>query len=126
MPQLMFASPRALPRADRLHGRVVVLDVAFAATIGSTVSFDLVTRPFLDALGDRLAAWVDHHDHEKHAAFAGDPRFVLATKAEHGARPEWVPQGRARQPGPMDCIGSHVALDGLYGAAKGVLGGVEP
>ena len=56
MPQLMFASPRALPRADRLHGRVVVLDVAFAATIGSTVSFDLVTLPFITALGARLAA----------------------------------------------------------------------
>ncbi|HEY6175023.1 MAG TPA: hypothetical protein VIX73_11285 [Kofleriaceae bacterium] len=126
MPQLMFASPRALPRADRLHGRVVVLDVAFAATIGSTVSFDLVTRPFLDALGDRLAAWVDHHDHEKHAAFAGDPRFVLATKAEHGACPEMVTPELVRQTGPIDCICSHVDLDGLYAAAKWVLGGVEP
>lgn len=126
MPQLMFASPRALPRADRLHGRVVVLDVAFAATIGSTVSFDRVTRPFIDALGDRLAAWIDHHDHEKHAAFAGDPRFVLATKAEHGACPEMVTPELVRQTGPIDCICSHVDLDGLYAAAKWVLGGVEP
>jgi hypothetical protein len=126
MPQLMFASPRALPRADRLHGRVVVLDVAFAATIGSTVSFDLVTRPFLEALGDRLAAWIDHHDHEKHAAFAGDPRFVLATKAQHGACPEMVTPELVRQTGPIDCICSHVDLDGLYAAAKWVLGGIEP
>ena len=36
MPQLWFASPRVLPRADKLHGRVVVLDIAFAATIGTT------------------------------------------------------------------------------------------
>ena len=126
MPQLMFGSPRALPRADRLHGRVVVLDVAFAATIGTTVSFDLVTRPFIDALGARLAAWVDHHDHEKHAEFAGDPRFVLATKAQHGACPEMVTPELVRQTGPIDCICSHVDLDGLYAAAKWILGGVEP
>lgn len=126
MPQLVFASPRALPRADRLHGRVVVLDVAFAATIGTTVSFDLVTRPFIDALGARLAAWVDHHDHERHAGFAHDPRFVLATKAQHGACPEMVTAELVRQTGPIGCICTHVDLDGLYAAAKWILGGVEP
>ena len=51
MPQLWFASPRVLPRADKLQGRVVVLDIAFAATVGTTVSFELVTKPFLDGLG---------------------------------------------------------------------------
>jgi hypothetical protein len=126
IPQLYFASPRVLPKADKLAGRVVVLDVAFAATIGSTISFDKVTRPFLDALGPRLAAWVDHHDHEKHAAFAGDPRFVLATKAQHGACPEMITPELVRQTGPIDCICTHVDLDGLYAAAKWILGGVEP
>jgi len=126
MPQLYFASPRVLPRADKLHGRVVVLDVAFAATIGTSVSFDLVTRPFLEALGSRLAAWVDHHDHEKHAEFAHDPRFVLATKAQHGACPEMVTPELVRQTGPIDCICTHVDLDGLYAAAKWILGGKEP
>lgn len=126
MPQLVFASPRALPRADKLHGRVVVLDVAFAATIGSAVSFDLVTLPFITALGARLAAWVDHHDHEKHAAFAHDSRFVLATKAQHGACPEMVTSELVRQTGPIDCICTHIDLDGLYAAAKWVLGGKQP
>jgi hypothetical protein len=126
MPQLYFASPRALPRADKLHGRVVVLDVAFAATIGTTVSFERVTRPFLNQLGSRLAAWVDHHDHEKHAEFAGDPRFVLATKAQHGACPEMVTPELVRQTGPIDCICTHIDLDGLYAAAKWILAGVEP
>ena len=126
MPQLVFASPRVLPRADKLHGRVVVLDVAFAATIGTAVSFELVTLPFLTALGARLAAWVDHHDHEKHAAFAADSRFVLATKAQHGACPEMVTPELVRQTGPIDCICTHVDLDGLYAAAKWILGGVEP
>jgi hypothetical protein len=126
MPQLYFTSPRVLPRADKLHGRVVVLDVAFAATIGTTVSFELITKPLLDGLGARLAAWVDHHDHEKHAAFAGDPRFVLATKAQHGACPEMVTPELVRQTGPIDCICTHVDLDGLYAAAKWILGGHEP
>ncbi|HEU0029267.1 MAG TPA: hypothetical protein VFQ53_01455 [Kofleriaceae bacterium] len=126
MPQLWFASPRLLPRADKLQGRVVVLDIAFAATVGTSVSFELVTKPFLDALGDRLAAWVDHHDHEQHAAFAGDPRFVLATKAEHGACPEMVTPELVRHTGPIDCICTHVDLDGLYAAAKWILDGKEP
>lgn len=115
-----------LPRADKLQGRVVVLDIAFAATVGSTVSFELVTRPFLDGLGDRLAAWVDHHDHGRHPEFAHDPRFVLATKAAHGACPEMVTPELVRQTGPIDCICTHVDLDGLYAAAKWILDGVEP
>ena len=126
MPQLWFASPRVLPRAEKLHGRVVVLDIAFAATVGTSVSFDLVTKPFLDGLGTRLAAWVDHHDHERHAQFADDPRFVLATKAQHGACPEMVTAELVRQTGPIDCICTHVDLDGLYAAAKWIMGGVEP
>lgn len=126
MPQLWFASPRVLPRAEKLQGRVVVLDIAFAATVGTSVSFDLVTKPFLDGLGSRLAAWVDHHDHERHAEFAGDPRFVLSTKAEHGACPEMITVELVRQTGPIDCICTHVDLDGLYAAAKWIMGGVEP
>lgn len=126
MPQLYFASPRVLPRAEKLQGRVVVLDIAFAATVGTSVSFDLVTKPFLDGLGSRLAAWVDHHDHERHAQFAGDPRFVLSTKAEHGACPEMVTADLVRQTGPIDCICTHVDLDGLYAAAKWIMGGTEP
>jgi hypothetical protein len=125
-PALAFASPRLLPRADKLVGRVVVLDVAFAATVGSSVSFELTTRPLLVGLGDRLAAWVDHHDHERHPEFAGDPRFVLATKAEHGACPEMITPALVRLTGPIDTIVTHVDLDGLYAAAKWILGGVEP
>jgi hypothetical protein len=126
LPHLAFASPRLLPRADKVTGRVVVLDIAFAATVGTSVSFELTTKPFLDGLGDRLAAWVDHHDHERHADFARDPRFVLATKAEHGACPEMVTPELVRQVGPIDSIVTHVDLDGLYAAAKWILDGKEP
>ena len=34
---LWFAAPRLLPRAEKLPGRVVVLDVAFAATIYGSI-----------------------------------------------------------------------------------------
>jgi len=125
-PQLAFGSPRLLPKPERLTGRVVVLDIAFAATVGTSVSFETITQPFLTGLGDRLAAWVDHHDHERHAEFARDPRFVLATKAQHGACPEMVTEELVRQVGPIDSILAHVDLDGLYAASKWILGGKQP
>jgi hypothetical protein len=125
-PHLAFASPRVLPRAAKLTGRVVVVDIAFAATAGGGVSFEEVTKPFIDDLGARLAAWVDHHDHERHPEYADDSRFTLATKAEHGACPEMVTPEVVRQAGPIDTIVCHVDLDGLYAAAKWMLDGVEP
>src|ERR1044071_5040540 len=87
--ELSFATPRKLPKAQELRGRVVVLDLAFASE-ASGGGFDKITRPFIDALGTRLAAWVDHHDHVLHEAYRDDPRFVLASKAEHPACPEMV------------------------------------
>ena len=126
LPHLAFGSPRLLPKPEKVPGRVVVLDIAFAATVGTSVSFVLTTKPFIDGLGDRLAAWVDHHDHEKHGDFAHDSRFVLATKAQHGACPEMVTPELVRQTGPIDSILTHVDLDGLYAAAKWILDGVEP
>jgi len=125
LPQLAFASPRYLPDAATLAGRVVVLDIAFAAD-GMGTPFEEVTGKFLAELGDRLAAWVDHHDHEFHARYAGDARFVLATKAQHGACPEMVTAELVHRTGPVDTIVTHVDLDGLYAAAKWILGGHEP
>jgi hypothetical protein len=124
-PRLVFTTPRSLPDASGLDGRVVVLDIAFAAE-GMGTPFEQVTQPFIDALGSRLAAWVDHHDHAYHARFAGDPRFVLATKAQHGACPEMVTPDLVAAVGPVDTIVTHVDLDGLYAAAKWMLGGQEP
>ena len=105
---------------------MVVLDVAFAAQTGSKISFETVTKPFIDGLAERLAAWVDHHDHERHADYAGDPRFTLATKAEHGACPEMVTPELVRQAGPVDTIVAHSDLDGLYSAVKWIREGREP
>ena len=124
-PDLVFTTPRKLPDAKKLRGRVAVLDVAFAAD-GMGTPFEETTGAFIRELGGRLAAWVDHHDHEKHVDFRGDPRFVLATKAEHGACPEMVTEAVVKEAGPVDTIVCHLDLDGLYAAAKWILGGVEP
>lgn len=126
MPTLVFASPRGLPKAHKLEGRVVVVDIAFAASSGGKVSFEKVTRPLIDGLGERLAAWVDHHDHERHGDYASDERFTLRTKAQHGACPELVTPELVKAAGPIDTIVAHLDLDGLYSAAKWILEGVEP
>jgi hypothetical protein len=124
-PALAFATPRKLPRAADVRGRVVVLDVAFASE-ASGGGFDKLTRPFLEGLGPRLAAWVDHHDHVLHAKYASDPRFVLATKAEHGACPEMVTPELVARIGPVDTIVCHTDFDGLCSAAKWMCDGREP
>ncbi len=104
----------------------MVVDIAFAASSGGKVSFETVTKPLIDGLGERLAAWVDHHDHERHDDYTLDERFTLRTKAQHGACPELVTPDRVKAAGPVDTIVAHLDLDGLYSAAKWILGGVEP
>ncbi len=124
-PELAFATPRKLPKASELRGRVVVLDVAFASEAASG-GFAKVTLPFIQALGPRLAAWVDHHDHALHESFREDPRFVLTTKAEHGACPEIVTPELVLRIGAVDTIVCHTDFDGLMSAAKWIRGGTEP
>ena len=121
--EIQFGTPRKLPKASRLKGRVVVLDIAFAASSGG--GFDKVTRKLIDGLGDRLAAWVDHHDHERHVDYVDDERFVLATKAEHGACPEMIDPQLVQQVGEVDTIVCHTDFDGLASAAKWLRGGKE-
>ena len=124
-PAISFGTPRKLPKAETLEGRVAVLDIAFAADqMGSP--FEKVTGAFLAGLGDRLALWLDHHDHERHALYRDDPRFVLATKAQHGGCPEMVTPEIVARVGPVDTIVCHTDLDGLFSAAKWMLGGREP
>ncbi len=125
LPRFAFLTPRALPPASKIDGRVAVLDVAFASE-GGGASFERTTLPFIKGLGSRLAAWVDHHDHDRHVDYKDDPRFVLTTKAQHGACPELVTPEVVRAAGPVDTVAMHLDLDGLYSGAKWVLGGVEP
>src|SRR5687768_10529665 len=105
---LAFGTPRKLPRANELRGRVVVLDIAFAYDTGEgSEKFEKITKKFIDGLGSRLAAWIDHHDHARHEDYRADPRFVLATKAEHGACPEMVTPELVERIGTVDTICCH-------------------
>jgi hypothetical protein len=124
-PELAFASPRKLPSVRDLKGRVVVLDVAFASEAASG-GFEKITLPFIEQLGPRLAGWVDHHDHRMHERYRTDPRFVLSTKAEHGACPEMVTPEIVMRIGPVDTIVCHTDFDGLCSAAKWLRAGTEP
>lgn len=134
--RIAFGTPRKLPRARELEGRVVVLDIAFAYDtpgVGATAeppkkagNFEKTTLRFIQDLGPRLAAWVDHHDHARHADFLGDPRFVLATKQQHPACPEMVTEALVARIGPVDTVCCHTDFDGLCAAAKWLRGGVEP
>ena len=123
--ELAFGTPRKLPKPGQVPGRVVVLDIAFAG-IGSGGGFDRITLPFIDGLGERLRAWVDHHDHDEHVRYREDPRFVLSSKAEHPGCPELVDGELVARTGPVDTIVCHTDFDGLAAAAKWMRGGVEP
>jgi hypothetical protein len=123
--ELAFASPRKLPNARELRGRVVVLDVAFASDAAGG-GFEKITLPFIEQLGPRLVGWVDHHDHVMHSHYRDDRRFVLSTKAEHGACPEMVTAEIIERIGPVDTIVCHTDFDGLCSAAKWLRGGAEP
>jgi hypothetical protein len=123
-PTVVFGTPRKLPSATRLTGRVVVLDIAFAGAQAG--GYEKITLKFLTALGPRLACWVDHHDHERHPEFEGNPRFLLRTKAEHGACPELVTPELVERVGPVDTILCHSDFDGIASAAKWLRGGREP
>lgn len=122
-----FATPRKLPKAAALEGRVVVLDIAFASESGGRRNdFEATTLRFIEELGPRLAGWVDHHDSVHHVRYAEDARFVLATKAEHGACPEMIDPDLVKRLGPADTLVCHTDFDGLASAAKWLLGGEEP
>src|SRR3954469_19329944 len=124
MQHLAFGTPRKLPKASSLSGRVVVLDIAFAGS-GTGGGFKKITLPLIEGLGERLGMWVDHHDSEEHALYKDDPRFVLATKAEHGACPEMITPALVERAGRIDTILCHTDFDGLASAAKWVRNGVE-
>lgn len=122
LPELVWVThPRHLPAAPR--GRAVALDVAFAAS-GQWKS---KTQKLIDALGDRLALWIDHHEHkEGWAGYLDDPRFVLVPNRIAHACPELVTPERVRAAGPIDAILAHADFDGAVAAAKWLKGGVEP
>lgn len=114
-------TPKRLPSPPPL-GRVVMLDLAFAA--GDR--FESATRPFIEALGLQLAKWIDHHPHPAWARYEGDPRFLLVDKQRAPACPELVRPELVREIGPVDHVFAHADFDGLISAAKFLRGGRAP
>lgn len=119
---MFVEQPGSLPPPPP-EGRVAVVDVAFAGG----ENFEKSTVPFLAALGDRLAIWIDHHEHPVGwARFRDDPRFVLVPNQIAHACPELVTPEAVRRAGPVDVVVAHADLDGLLSAVKFLRGGVPP
>ncbi|GAC1345879.1 MAG: hypothetical protein NVSMB23_22630 [Myxococcales bacterium] len=118
---LFVEQPASLPPAP--DGRVAVVDLAFAGAD----NFERTTVPFLEALGDRLAIWIDHHEHPVGwARVRGDPRFLLVPNREAHACPELVTQAVVQRAGAVDVVVAHADLDGLLSAVKFLRGGQPP
>src|SRR5438445_1217003 len=119
---MFVEQPGNLP-APPPQGRVAVVDVAFAAG----ENFEKSTRPFIEALGARLAIWLDHPEHPLGwARFREDPRFVLVPNRIAHACPELVTPEVVRKAGPVDVVVAHADLDGLLSAVKFLRAGVPP
>ena len=102
---------------------MAVVDVAFAG--GD--NFEKSTVPFLQALGDRLAIWIDHHEHPVGwARYRDDPRFLLVPNQQAHACPELVTPEVVARAGAVDVVVAHADLDGLLSAVKFLRGGVPP
>ena len=113
--QVRFARPGDLPPPDSLEGRVAVLDLAFDGRAPDQ------TKRWIQALGPRLTAWIDHHEQEVWAEFRDDPRFVLVPRAEAPACPPLITAERVTRLGPADTLLCHGDLDGDGAAAKWTL-----
>lgn len=121
-PILHFVNtPKQLP-VPPAEGRLVLLDLAFAA--GDR--WLKTTRPFIEAAGERLAAWIDHHPHPAWEGYQQDPRFVLVDKRTAPACPQLITEERVRAIGPVDHVLAHADFDGFLSAVKYLNGGRSP
>lgn len=122
-PKLLWVThPRHLPKAPAT-GRAVVVDVAFAAA-GQWKS---KTKPFLDALADRLIRFIDHHEHkEAWNIYGADPRFLLVPNRVAHACPELVTEALMADIGQVDVVVAHHDFDGLVSAVKVLRRGKAP
>lgn len=111
-------TPKRLPSPPPL-GRVVTLDLAFAA--GDR--FEKATRPFIEELGLRLARWIDHHPHPAWERYQDDPRFLLVDKERAPACPELIDPELVEAIGEVDHLFAHADFDGLLSAVKFRRGG---
>src|SRR5512140_2231621 len=119
---MFVEQPGSLPPPPS-EGRVAVVDVAFAGG----ENFEKSTVPFLQALGGRLAIWIDHHEHPVGwALYRDDPRFLLVPNQQAHACPELVTPEVVARAGAVDVVVAHADLDGLLSAVKFLRGGLPP
>jgi hypothetical protein len=132
MTQIIFVQPVTVNEvlAKQCQGRVVVLDVAFNA--GSPQAkgtpqeqFTATTGAFIDALGDRLVLWLDHHPHQTWPAYARDSRFVLVDRLQAPACPPLITPEMVSNIGDVDTVIAHGDFDGEMSAVKWLNGGHE-
>ena len=123
-PELAFASPRKLPRARELRGRVVVLDIAFASE-ASGKGFAQITLPFIEQLGPRLVGGsitTTTCSTTRTAVTRGScsrPKRSTAPAGDDHA-------GIVERLGPAETLVCHSDFDGLCSAAKWIRRGIEP
>lgn len=123
LPKLIFVQgPTRLPKPPS-RGSVAVVDVAFA----SAGHFQGVTEPFIEALGNRLVLWCDHHEHPLGwARYQRDPRFVLVPNRLAHACPELITPELTRRVGQPETLFVHADFDGVLTAVKLLRAGVPP
>ncbi|HEY1100356.1 MAG TPA: hypothetical protein VGF99_15565 [Myxococcota bacterium] len=121
-PRLLWVGhPRHLPKPPA--GRAVIVDIAFAAA----AQWKTKTKPFIDGLGDRLAMYIDHHEHkEAWPLYVDDPRFLLVPNKIAHACPELVTPDVVARAGAIDVVVAHHDFDGLVSAVKVLKRGVAP
>ena len=121
-----FGTPRKLPKASSLVGRVVVLDIAFAGA-GTGGGFPKITLPLIEGLGARLGMWVDHHDSEEHALYKNDPRFRARDQSAARRLPgnDHARIGGARRSDRHDRV-SHRISTAWLAPPEWIRNGVEP
>lgn len=112
--------PFALPAPPDVP--FAVLDVAFA---GGNATHR--THGFIEAAGDRLRLWVDHHEHpEAWPVYQNDSRFVLVSSRLAHACPELVTPEVVQRAGNVKVLLAHHDFDGLMSAVRFILSGNEP
>ncbi len=117
--------------ADQCGNKVVVLDVAFNAGIPAgegtlEQQFAATTGAFIDALGGRLALWLDHHPHKAWPQYSKDSRFVLMSRNLAPACPPLIKPDMVKAHDGVDTVVAHGDFDGIMSAIKFSLGGREP
>ena len=123
VPEVRLCRPGKQPPSGALNGKIVVLDLAFN---GDNPQNDI---NWANALGERLIAWVDHHDQEIWNSLNDDRRFVLTPRQHAPACPPLITKSLVAERGAADTILCHGDLDGILSAAKWWIlqdGGIVP